>query len=104
MYQNPRQKAAQLEEGIELDDKEAQQQFDEFYEDVFQELGNFGELEEMHVTGNLGDHLTGNLYAKFKREEDATNALAKLHGRFYAGMSFLPMSFPAYRLEKLTKL
>ena len=54
MYLNPQQKAVQLEEGIEIDDKETQQHFDEFYEDVFTELGSFGELEEMHVTGNLG--------------------------------------------------
>jgi splicing factor U2AF subunit len=54
MYSNPQQKAVQLEEGIEIDDKETQQQFDEFYEDVFTELGSFGELEEVHVTGNLG--------------------------------------------------
>jgi hypothetical protein len=54
MYLNPHQKAAQLEESIEVDDKETQQQFDEFYEDVFTELGNCGEIEEMHVTGNLG--------------------------------------------------
>lgn len=89
MYQNPRQKAAALEESIEVDDKEAQSQFDEFYEDVFSELANFGELEEMHVTGNLGDHLTGNLYAKFRREEDAALALGKLNGRFYAGRPIL---------------
>lgn len=57
MYLNPHQKAAQLEEGIEIDDKETQQHFDEFYEDVFSELGSFGELEEMHVTGNLGGML-----------------------------------------------
>ncbi len=85
MYVNPNYKAVQLEEAIEVDDKEAQTHFDEFYEDVFTELGNFGEIEEMHVTGNLGDHLTGNLYVKFRNEEDAEKALRALHGRFYAG-------------------
>ncbi len=37
------------------------------------------------LSGNIGDHLIGNVYIKFKDEEDAQVALTALEGRFYAG-------------------
>lgn len=60
-------------------------QFEDFYEEVFEELAKFGHVEEMHVLDNHSDHMVGNVYAKFKREEDAAQALAALNGRFYGG-------------------
>jgi splicing factor U2AF subunit len=38
---------------------ELQQDFDLFYEDIFMELAKFGEIEEMNVCDNIGDHLVG---------------------------------------------
>lgn len=67
------------------DEKQLQAQFDEFYEDVFEELSNFGEVEELNICENLGDHLVGNVYVKFHKEEQAQEALTKLQGRFYGG-------------------
>jgi len=90
MYVNPAALAVAVDGGaLEVDDVEAQQHYDEFYEDVFSELGNFGEIEQMHVTANLGDHLSGNLYVKYSREEEAVAAITKLQGRFYAGRPIL---------------
>ncbi|CAB4410408.1 unnamed protein product [Rhizophagus irregularis] len=37
----------------------------------FTELCKYGEVEEMHVCDNVGDHLIGNVYARFRYEEDA---------------------------------
>lgn len=67
------------------DEKTLQDQFNEFYEDVFEELSNFGEVEELNVCENVGDHLVGNVYVKFHKEEQASEALVKLQGRFYGG-------------------
>jgi hypothetical protein len=39
-------------------------QFEDFYEEVFEELSKFGTVEEMNVCDNLGDHLVGNVYVK----------------------------------------
>lgn len=90
MYVNPTSVAVAVDGGaLEVDDTEAQQHFDEFYEDVWSEMGNFGEIEEMHVTANLGDHLSGNLYVKFSKEDEAVLAITKLQGRFYAGRPIL---------------
>ncbi|KAL7053967.1 hypothetical protein AAHC03_026684 [Spirometra sp. Aus1] len=44
---------------------QAQQLFDEFFEEVFVECEEkYGEIEEMNVCDNLGDHLVGNVYIK----------------------------------------
>ena len=48
-------------------------------------MGNFGKIEEMHVCENIGDHLLGNVYCKYREEEDADKAFQAVNGRFYAG-------------------
>lgn len=48
-----------------VSDEECQEHFDNFFEDVFIELEDkYGEIEEMNVCDNLGDHLVGNVYVK----------------------------------------
>ncbi|GFX62739.1 splicing factor U2AF 35 kDa subunit-like protein [Trichonephila clavipes] len=39
----------------------------------------------MNVCDNLGDHLVGNVYVKFRREEDAEKAVEDLNKRWFAG-------------------
>ncbi len=63
-----------------------QKHYEHFYEDVFLELSNYGEVEEVHVVDNLGDHMIGNVYCKFKSEESADLAQKSLMGRFYSGV------------------
>ena len=49
-----------------MTEEEVQADFDDFFEDVFLELSEkYGELEEMHICDNLGDHLIGNVGAPF---------------------------------------
>ena len=45
----------------------------------------YGEIEEMNVCDNLGDHLVGNVYVKFRYEEDAEKAVNDLNNRWYNG-------------------
>lgn len=45
--------------------------FEDFYEEILEELMKFGEIEELHVLENLGDHMFGNAYVKFHTEEEA---------------------------------
>ncbi len=45
----------------------------------------YGEVEEMNVCDNLGDHLVGNVYIKFRTEEDASKAVAELNNRWFGG-------------------
>lgn len=48
-----------------VSDEEMQEHYDNFFEEVFVECEDrYGEIEEMNVCDNLGDHLVGNVYIK----------------------------------------
>lgn len=84
IYQNP----AHDTNSNNMTDEQIQAYFDDFYEDFFTELCKYGEVEEMHVCDNVGDHLIGNVYARFRYEEDAQKAVDNLNQRFYAGIYY----------------
>lgn len=54
---------------------------EDFYEDVFDELAKYGEIEQMNVCDNLGDHLVGSVYVKFADEQSAARAMKALQAR-----------------------
>ncbi|CAL9068995.1 unnamed protein product [Musa banksii] len=56
-----------------------------FYQGIFEELSKFRKIESLNVCDNLADHLVGNVYAKFRDEDDAANILVNLKGRYYDG-------------------
>jgi len=88
LYINP-QNSAKTADGSHLanvTDEEMQEHYDNFFEDVFVECEDkYGQVEEMNVCDNLGDHLVGNVYVKFKREEDAEKAATDLSNRWFGG-------------------
>eukprot|EP01025_Chloroclados_australasicus_P040991 TRINITY_DN4317_c0_g1_i4.p2 TRINITY_DN4317_c0_g1~~TRINITY_DN4317_c0_g1_i4.p2 ORF type:complete len:254 (+),score=20.50 TRINITY_DN4317_c0_g1_i4:148-909(+) len=87
MYQNPALIAPISEDGVAkpVEPAKVQEHYEDFYEDVFCELAQYGELEQLNVCDNLADHMVGNVYVKFVDEEAAARALTALQGRFYAG-------------------
>ncbi|XP_019740254.1 splicing factor U2AF 35 kDa subunit isoform X1 [Hippocampus comes] len=87
IYRNP-QNSAQSADGLTcaISDMEMQEHYDEFFEEVFTEMEEkYGEVEEMNVCDNLGDHLVGNVYVKFRCEEDAEKAVIDLNNRWFNG-------------------
>jgi len=88
LYINP-QNSAKSADGSHLtnvSDEEMQEHYDNFFEDVLVEAEDkYGEVEEMNVCDNLGDHLVGNVYIKFRYEEDAAKAVADLNNRWFGG-------------------
>jgi len=64
---------------------EAVNHFEDFYEEVFAELAKYGELDEVVVADNIGDHMIGNVYVKYQEELQAGKAMDGLNGRYYAG-------------------
>jgi splicing factor U2AF subunit len=80
MYHNPAH-----DPGCMLNQQQLQQHFDLFYEDVFIELCKYGEVEEVNICDNVGDHLVGNVYVRYIMEEEAGRAVDELNKRFYAG-------------------
>ena len=71
------------------DARKMQEHFEDFYEDIFEELATYGEIEGLNICDNLADHLVGNVYVKYREEESALAALNALSGRFYAGRPIL---------------
>ena len=49
------------------------------------ELAKYGELEEVVVADNIGDHMIGSISAKYVTEDQAARAHNALNGRYYAG-------------------
>lgn len=72
-------------QGQPLDPKKIQHHFEDFYEDLFEELSKYGEIQNLNICDNLADHMVGNVYVQFREEDHAAAALQNLSGRFYAG-------------------
>jgi len=70
---------------VEVDKEKAMEDFLVFFENMYEELGKFGRIEALHVCDNLGDHMIGHVYAKFSDEEEASDALNVMNGRYYDG-------------------
>jgi len=87
LYNNPTLSQPLGEDGLPMpvDPDAKMDAFEDFFEDCFNEMALHGEVEELQVCDNLGDHLVGNVYVKFVDEEAAARALKALTGRFYWG-------------------
>lgn len=87
LYLNPQNATQTVDKSILIiTDEQVQEHYDEFFEEIFVELEEkYGKIEEMNVCDNLGDHLVGNVYVKFDREEDAEKAVGELNNRWFNG-------------------
>ncbi|KZV47176.1 hypothetical protein F511_05227 [Dorcoceras hygrometricum] len=86
MYQRPDMITPGVDaQGQPIDLEKMQEHFEDFYEDLFEELNKYGEIESLNICDNLADHMVGNVYVQFREEEQAANALNSLTGRYYAG-------------------
>lgn len=66
--------------------EEAQHEFDEFFREVYLEIdAEYGEIEEMNVCDNAGEHMLGNVYVKFRHESSASHAVEALNNRWFDG-------------------
>eukprot|EP00760_Papus_ankaliazontas_P034640 PhM_4_TR7326/c0_g1_i1/m.83673/K12836/U2AF1; splicing factor U2AF 35 kDa subunit len=71
-----------------------QKRCDEFFEDVWMELMQFGEIVEMIVCRNTCEQLLGNVYVRFVTEQAAQAAMAGLQHRTFEGRIVLPEFSP----------
>ena len=95
--------AVALAEGHPLPDAQLRnviREFEEFFQEVFLELAQFGEVEEMFVLDNLGDHLVGNVYVKFVNEEDAESCKNQISGRSFNNRLVMPEFSPVVDLRE----
>lgn len=66
-----------------------------FYLELFEEAAKFGVIEEIYISDNTCDHLVGNVYIKYFREQDATEALIGINDRFFNGREIKAFLTPA---------
>ncbi|KAJ9186275.1 hypothetical protein P3X46_001873 [Hevea brasiliensis] len=103
MYQRPDMITPGVDaQGQPIDPQKIQEHFEDFYEDIFEELGKFGEIESLNVCDNLADHMIGNVYVQFREEEQAAAALQALQGRFYSGRPIIADFSPVTDFREAT--
>jgi len=62
MYQRPDMITPGVDaHGNPIDPRKIQDHFEEFYEDLFEELSKYGEIESLNVCDNLADHMVFSL-------------------------------------------
>ncbi|XP_010539033.1 PREDICTED: splicing factor U2af small subunit A [Tarenaya hassleriana] len=103
MYQRPDMITPGVDaQGQPLDPRKIQEHFEDFYEDIFEELNKFGEIESLNVCDNLADHMIGNVYVQFKEEDQAAAAVQALQGRFYSGRPIIADFSPVTDFREAT--
>ncbi|KAJ0989789.1 hypothetical protein J5N97_008145 [Dioscorea zingiberensis] len=103
MYQRPDMITPGVDpQGQAIDPRKIQEHFEDFYEDIFEELSKFGEIESLNICDNLADHMVGNVYVQFKEEDQAAAALHALQGRFYSGRPIIADFSPVTDFREAT--
>ncbi|KAK4432526.1 Splicing factor U2af small subunit B [Sesamum alatum] len=103
MYQRPDMITPGVDpQGQPLDPKKIQSHFEDFYEDLFQELSKYGDIQSLNICDNLADHMVGNVYIQFREEDQAQNALQNLIGRSYEGRPIIADFSPVTDFREAT--
>ncbi|KAJ0247476.1 RNA recognition motif domain-containing protein [Hirschfeldia incana] len=89
-------------QGQPLDPRKVQENFEDFFEDLYEELGKFGEIESLNICDNITDHMIGNVYVQFKEEDQAAAALKALEGRSYLGRPIIAEFSPVTDFREAT--
>lgn len=63
--------------------EEVIENLEQWYAEVFLEIAWYGEIYELHILDNIGDHLLGNVFVKFVSEKDAENVMKNISRRRY---------------------
>jgi splicing factor U2AF subunit len=86
LYLNPLNSSQTADRSVfeNLTEDELQRHFDDIFEELFVEIElKYGEIEEMNICDNLSEHLAGNTYVKFVKEDDANKACTNLNNRWF---------------------
>lgn len=96
MFPNPRCTPLMDPNGnpVNFTEEFLQNHFEDFLSDAIEEFTKYGDLLEINVCDNICEHLLGNVYLKYRTEEDSQKALKGLAGRFYAGRTMVPEFSP----------
>ena len=62
-------------------------------------MAQYGEVEDILVCDNMGDHMRGNVFIKYVNEEDAARAIDRLRNRKYDNKLLMPEYSPVTDLN-----
>ncbi|KAI5961217.1 uncharacterized protein KGF55_004142 [Candida pseudojiufengensis] len=82
LYQNPK---LNKNESEELSQKQIQEIFDLFYQDIFIHLSTLGEISSLVVCENENNHLNGNVYVRYFSTDDALKTNNELNQEWFNG-------------------
>ncbi|XP_075517396.1 splicing factor U2af small subunit B-like [Primulina tabacum] len=103
MYQRPDMITPGVDpQGQSIDPKKIQSHFEDFYEDLFQELSKYGDIQSLNICDNLADHMVGNVYIQFREEDQTQAALQNLIGRSYEGRPIIADFSPVTDFREAT--
>jgi len=77
-----------------------QEHFESFFHEVWLELANYGEIEDMVVLDNCSEHMMGHVYCKYLKEDDAVKAHDGCVNRFYGARLLQPEYSPVRDLKE----
>lgn len=66
-------------------EEDTKEHYEDFFEEIYDELSKFGNIKTLCVCENLGDHMFGNTYVQYDSEDNCAKAFASLNGRYYGG-------------------
>ena len=82
LYQNPKLNKNETEE---LSEKQIQEQFELFYQDIFIHLAKMSQVYDLVVCENENNHLNGNVYVQFTKASDASMVNTSLNQEWFNG-------------------
>ncbi|RLV94277.1 hypothetical protein JA1_001888 [Spathaspora sp. JA1] len=86
LYQNPKLKTTTTDDAEdELTPKQIQEIFDQFYRDIFVHFATTGEIKQLVVCENENNHLNGNVYVRYKSEDEAGDSMKHLNTEWFNG-------------------
>jgi len=80
----------------------AQEHIESFYEELFDELQKFGEIEDLEVLDSVSTSLQGHVLCKYYEESACAKALQGMANRFYGGR-LVQVQFTPFRDFKKLK-
>ncbi|KAI5954814.1 hypothetical protein KGF57_003838 [Candida theae] len=82
LYQNPKHNKNETEEFTE---KQIQEQFDLFFQDIFIHISKMSQVHDLVVCENENNHLNGNVYVQFASVQDASSVNTSLNQEWFNG-------------------
>lgn len=81
LYQNPELNKNEKD----LNPKQIQEYFENFYKDIFIKLSLIDQIRDLVVCENENNHLNGNIYVKYKSAAGAQQAVLTLNQEWFGG-------------------